>query len=78
MYDPQKHPFFLASKKNNREGWGPGTCLQDNRDAMKENKDPNTTPRKARESKEQREADRRHENEESDVFEIGSTAPWLG
>ena len=43
---------------------------------MKENKDPNTTPRKARESKE-READRR-ENEESDVFEIGSTAPWLG
>ena len=44
---------------------------------MKENKDPNTTPRKARESKEQREADRRHENEESDVFEIGSTAPWL-
>jgi len=54
------------------------TALKDNRDAMKENKDPNTTPRKARESKEQREADRRHENEESDVFEIGSTVELVG
>jgi len=77
LYDPKNTRFFWLQKKKQQEGWGPGTCLQDNRDAMKENKDPNTTPRKARESKEQREADRRHENEESDVFEIGSTAPWL-
>ena len=74
---PKNTRFFSGFRKKQHEGWGPGTCLQDNRDAMKENKDPNTTPRKARESKE-READRRHENEESDVFEIGSTAPWLG
>lgn len=55
------------------------TCLladfhQDTRDAMKENKDPNSTPRKAREKDRAPEAAR---EEESDVFEIGSLVPWM-
>ena len=38
---------------------------------MKENKDPNSTPRKARD----KEREPQRGEEESDVFEIGSTVP---
>ena len=45
--------------------------VKENRDAMKENKDPNSTPRKARD----KEREPQRGEEESDVFEIGSTVP---
>lgn len=50
------------------------TALKENRDAMKENKDPNSTPRKARD----KEREPQRGEEESDVFEIGSTVELVG
>lgn len=46
---------------------------------MKENKDPNSTPRKARDRSDRapnEAAPTGGREEESDVFEIGSLVPW--
>eukprot|EP00913_Durusdinium_trenchii_P022732 g21348.t1 len=59
------------------ELWHPPNT-QEHRDAMKENRDPNETPRKRERSDREKEAERRHENDESDVFEIGSTVELVG